>query len=99
MKPWKFPYMVGEDDITGRLCVTFHQEWFRIQGDCEREKSSREGAEFQKPEGAYKPEVFQGYCNSDGGGVTFCLEGRDRAMGCRVALGSAVVPTENVHGN
>ena len=66
-KPWKCPGItVGERDSAQRICTKFHQEWFRIREDYDRARAAREGMEYKRPQGTFKPEVYRGYCKSNG---------------------------------
>lgn len=60
-KPWKCP-IAG----TSGICAKFHKEWFRIRKDLERKKALQEGRQFVDPGGTYHPEIFHGYCKSNG---------------------------------
>ena len=66
-KPWKCPLMtVGTGDSTQRICAQLHREWFRIREDYDRTAAVRAGTEYERPGGTFKPEVFGGYCKSNG---------------------------------
>lgn len=65
-KPWKCPIWAGQESSTTNICAKFHQEWFRIREDLDRKKALQEGREYTNPGGSYKPEVFHGYCKSNG---------------------------------
>ena len=65
-KPWKCPYWVGQSDKTKDICAKFHGEWFRIRQDYDMRRALEEGMEYKVPEGKHKPEVFRGYCTSNG---------------------------------
>lgn len=65
-KPWKCPLWVGQNGATKNICAEFHQEWFRIREDLERKTAAEEEMEYKNPGGTYKPEVFHGYCRSNG---------------------------------
>ncbi|KAL7524410.1 hypothetical protein ACHAXR_001557 [Thalassiosira sp. AJA248-18] len=65
-KPWKCPVWGGVTGETKNICAKFHQEWFRIREDLDRKSAAEEGVEYKNPGGKHKPEVFHGYCKSNG---------------------------------
>jgi len=65
-KPWKCPMKVGSSDKESSICAKFHGEWFRIREDYDRKRAMEEGVVYKKPTGSYKPDVYRGYCTSNG---------------------------------
>jgi len=65
-KPWKCPIWAGQESSAKNICAEFHQEWFRIREDFDRKRALEEGVKYESPGGSYKPEVFHGYCKSNG---------------------------------
>lgn len=65
-KPWKCPAWVGLNASTRTQCAKFHSEWFRIRQDLDQNMARQGGKEYKNPGGTYKPEVFRGYCTSNG---------------------------------
>lgn len=65
-KPWKCPMWAGQSDLTKDICKKFHAEWFRVREDLDRDRALKKGAAYKNPGGTYKPEVFHGYCKSNG---------------------------------
>ena len=65
-KPWKCPGGTTGNSNTKTICAKFHAEWFRIREHLERKTAMEEGREYSNPGGSYKPEIFHGYCKSNG---------------------------------
>ncbi|KAL7548768.1 hypothetical protein ACHAWF_012029 [Thalassiosira exigua] len=65
-KPWKCPSWVGSDEKMKNICSKFHGEWFRIREDLDRKNAEKSGREYVNPNGRHRPEVFRGYCRSNG---------------------------------
>ena len=65
-KPWKCPIRAGQTDLTKDICAKFHSEWFRIREDLDRRRALAEGEAYKNPGGGHRPDVFYGYCKSNG---------------------------------
>lgn len=65
-KPWKCPSWGGLSAQTKSICAEFHKEWFRIREDLDKTKALEFGDEFKRPEGIHRPDVYRGYCKSNG---------------------------------